>query len=272
MEAARDAVAHAALGLDLVARLAVVVEGAGHAVLLALAVLDLLRALAALLPTGGPLRPIAIAHALLHLRARGEPATVAPVPGPLAEAMAEAPRRSDRAGLGLIPTCGPAALDRPGLAVVRAALGIYRDGGSITPAIGFAWLAMVLVRLRIRDDAWARMDPAHHQAHQRLWTDLIRRAQPGYIAAPACLLAFTVWQGGDGALANLALDQALADSPGYSMALLLRDALTAGMPPSMATPPMTPEQVADSYASAATGQRADTGERAGSTAPGTPGT
>ena len=91
------------------------------------------------------------------------------------------------------------------------------------------------------------MDPAHRHAHQRLWTDLARHAQPGYVAAPACLLAFTAWQSGDGALANLALDRALADTPGYSMALLLRDAIDAGAPPSMAVPPMTPEEVAASY-------------------------
>ena len=105
------------------------------------------------------------------------------------------------------------------------------------------------------------MDPAHHGAHRRLWTDVVRRAQPGYVAAPACLLAVTAWQGGDGALANIALDRALADTPGYSMALLLRDVLDAGAPPSAATPPMTPEQVAASYASPATaGQPASTGE------------
>jgi hypothetical protein len=179
-------------------------------------------------------------------------ATIAPVTDPEADAMAEATRRAERAGLRLITTGGPAALDRPGLAIVRAAIGVYRDGGTITPAIGFAWLALVLVRLRIRDDAWARMDPAHHQEHRRLWTGLVRRAQPGYIAAPACLLALTAWQGGEGALANLALDQALADAPGYRMALLLRDALTAGAPPSVATPPITPEQVADSYAATGT--------------------
>ena len=110
----------------------------------------------------------------------------------------------------------------------------------------------MLRQLPIRDDAWARMDPQHQAAHQRLWTDLIRRAQPGYVAAPASLLAFTAWQGGDGALANLALDRALADQPDYSMALLLRDILDAGTPPSAAVPPMTPEQVADSYARPAT--------------------
>jgi hypothetical protein len=39
----------------------------------------------------------------------------------------------------------------------------------------------------------------------------------------------------------------LADTPGYSMALLIRDALDAGAPPSLATPPITPEQLAASY-------------------------
>ena len=56
----------------------------------------------------------------------------------------------------------------------------------------------------------------------------MRRAQPGYVAAPASLLAVTAWQAGDGALANVALDRALADIPSYSMALLLRDRSTPG--------------------------------------------
>ena len=36
------------------------------------------------------------------------------------------------------------------------------------------------------------MDPGHRDAHLRLWTDLTRRAQPGYIPAPASLLAFDI--------------------------------------------------------------------------------
>ena len=40
----------------------------------------------------------------------------------------------------------------------------------------------------------------------------------------------------------------LDDIPDYSMALLLHDALDAGAPPSMAVPPMTPDEVAASYA------------------------
>jgi hypothetical protein len=164
--------------------------------------------------------------------------------------MRQATQQAERAASRLITRRGRGALDRPGLTAVRAAIHLYRDDGSIVPAIGYAWLALVLTRLRIRDDAWARMDPNHRDAHRRLWTDVVRRAQPGYVAAPACLLAFTAWQGGEGALANIALDRALADDPEYSMALLLRDILDAGTPPSAATLPLTPEQVADSYATA----------------------
>jgi hypothetical protein len=44
-----------------------------------------------------------------------------------------------------------------------------------------------------------------------------------------------------------ALDRALADSPRYSMAQLLREALDPGAPPAIARLPMTPEEVAAAY-------------------------
>jgi hypothetical protein len=55
------------------------------------------------------------------------------------------------------------------------------------------------------------------------------------------------WQSGNGALANVALDRALADDPRYSMASLLRQVIDSGAPPSLARLPMTPEEVAASY-------------------------
>lgn len=64
---------------------------------------------------------------------------------------------------------------------------------------------------------------------------------------PASLFAFCAWQAGDGAPANVALDRALANNPRYSMALLLREALDSGAPPSMARLPMSPEEVAAAY-------------------------
>lgn len=72
--------------------------------------------------------------------------------------------------------------------------------GAIAGHGELARIALDLTYVEIRDDAWARMQPDHRDAHIRLWTDLTRHAQPGYIAAPAYLLAFTAWQNGDGAL------------------------------------------------------------------------
>jgi len=208
-------------------------------------------------PAGQPLRP-ADEHTAALLTGDGTAplasreelaATLAPVTGGSAQAMTEATRQAETTAATIVRRDGRLALQGQGLAAVQAAIRTYRHGGAITSPYRHAWLALVLRSLRVRDDAWARMDPSHRQAHARLWDDLTCRAQPGYAAAPACLLALTAWQDGRGALANIALDRALADTPGYSMAQLLRDALNAGTPPSVAIPPMTPDQVAASYAS-----------------------
>ena len=99
--------------------------------------------------------------------------------------------------------------------------------------------------------------PPYREAHRRLWTHLTRHAPAGYVAGPASLLAFVAWQMGDGALANVALDRALADREDYSMALLLRQVITAGAPPALATLPMTPEEVAESYDVTGSGEDED---------------
>jgi hypothetical protein len=184
-------------------------------------------------------------------------ATIAPLGGLAAESMRQAVRRAERRataliGTGLGPARGTSAagpLIEEGLRAVSEAIGVYRKGGRITGEDRIAWLAVSLADLRVRDDAWARMEPGHVQAHLRLWIDVVRRAPARYVPAAASLLAFTAWQAGNGALANLAAERALAADPEYSMALLILDAVGAGMPPSAARLPMTPEEVAASYAS-----------------------
>jgi hypothetical protein len=91
------------------------------------------------------------------------------------------------------------------------------------------------------------MNAAHQRAHPKLWADLTRLASPGYVAAPAVLLARTAWQSGNGALASVALDRALDDDPRYPMARTLRRLLDHGTPPAKTEPLMTPRQVAASY-------------------------
>jgi Domain of unknown function (DUF4192) len=183
-------------------------------------------------------------------------ARVAPVGGIAAESMRQATRRAEQHVTRLLAKVRKSSrigaarrmIAAEGLAAVGALIATYRGGGRFTSDYEIARISVALHDLRVRDDAWARMDPAHADAHQRLWTDVVRRAQPGYVAAPAALLAFVAWQHGDGALANMALDRALADDPDYSMALLLRQVICAGAPPSLARLPMTPEEVAASYA------------------------
>ena len=139
-------------------------------------------------------------------------------------------------------------LARVGRAAVQRAIRLYRAGGSIANPHQLARLAVLLTDLRVRDDAWARMDPSRTKGHLRLWTDVLKGTSIDYVPAPAALLAFTAWQAGNGALAAVAVDRALAADPEYSMALLLSSALQAGLPPSAAKMPMTPAEVAGSYA------------------------
>jgi hypothetical protein len=186
-------------------------------------------------------------------------ARVAPLGGIAAESMRQATRRAEQHIARLLAKVRKSArlgaarhmIAAEGLAAAGAMIGRYRDGDRFTSDDEIARITVALRDLRVRDDAWARMNPAHSEAHLRLWTDVVRRAQPGYVAAPAALLAFVAWQSGDGALANVALDRALADDPRYSMATLLRQVITAGAPPSLARLPMTPEEVAASYDDAA---------------------
>jgi Domain of unknown function (DUF4192) len=199
----------------------------------------------------------------LRMREEGQPAlasrealvaTLAPAGGRLAATMRKATARAHadvaRAVAGLNAAGKPVTRDRftatLGQLAVRDAIARYRDDGEVSAKTA-AWLTVALRQLRVRDDAWARMDTEYRAAHLRLWTDLTRLARPGYVAAPASLLAFCAWQDGNGALANVALDRALEDNPNYSMATLLRQALDSGAPPKMARLPMTPEEVAEAY-------------------------
>jgi Domain of unknown function (DUF4192) len=183
-------------------------------------------------------------------------ASLAPLGGITRESMRQATGRAEAHATDLLTLAArsgrPRAATRlvvlEGLSAVADALGTYRGGGRFATDDQVAWLSLALTNLRVRDDAWARMDPDYRDAHTRLWTDVVRRAERPYLPPAASLLAFTAWQGGNGALANVALDRALAADPAYSMALLLRDTIDAGTPPSMARLPMTPEEVAASYA------------------------
>ncbi len=58
-----------------------------------------------------------------------------------------------------------------------------------------------------------------------------RRAEPRFRAAPATLLGFAAWQAGDGIIAGMAVQRALAADPGYVMARLLGEVIAGGVAP-----------------------------------------
>jgi hypothetical protein len=172
-------------------------------------------------------------------------ASIAALGGVIGEQMSAETHRCERiaatylAKAAALPGTPQAArvISRYGIPAVTATIRAYRQAGPVPPASAFAWLSVTLTVTEVRDAAWSQMDPAHTGAHQRLWTDLVRRAQPGYIAVPASLLAFTAWQAGGIVLAHAALDRAQADNPDDSLAGILRRALEAGIPPHLAVPP-----------------------------------
>ncbi|GLZ01500.1 DUF4192 domain-containing protein [Actinoplanes sp. NBRC 103695] len=115
---------------------------------------------------------------------------------------------------------------RAGAAAVREAERRHRAGGRM-PDDTAAWLTVLLVSPAVFAYAWTRLT----DDQQSLWTDLVRRADQAYVCAPACLLGFLTWRGGQGALARMALDRALAADPDHEMARLLSEVMYRAEPP-----------------------------------------
>ncbi|MEU9827665.1 DUF4192 domain-containing protein [Micromonospora chersina] len=153
-------------------------------------------------------------------------AQVSPLGGPVRVAMRQATARAHRrlAGLADAPSIRSA-----GVAAVRTAFRRHRRGERLGDD-EVAWLTVLLTHLPVRDHAWSRTDG--RDADISLWTDVLRRAEPELIAAPGSLLAFAAWRAGHGAVAAVALERVLAAHPGYSLAVLLDDALRRGLSPS----------------------------------------
>ncbi|MEU7796045.1 DUF4192 domain-containing protein [Micromonospora tulbaghiae] len=123
----------------------------------------------------------------------------------------------------------PRAVRTAGTAAVRAAFRRQRRGERLDDD-EVAWLTVLLTHVAVRDHAWSRTDGRDEDIS--LWTDVLRRAEPDLIAAPGCLLAFAAWRSGHGALAAVALERVLSAHPGYSLAVLLDEALRRGVAPS----------------------------------------
>jgi hypothetical protein len=119
-------------------------------------------------------------------------ATLAPVSGADTESMNVATRKAYEQVVRMVSQAqrtgrsdvSGRVIVNGGIGAVKIAVASYRDGGEFSHNAA-AWLSVVLQSQRVRDDAWARMDPEHKEAHLRLWTDVTRLARPGYVAPAA---------------------------------------------------------------------------------------
>ena len=64
---------------------------------------------------------------------------------------------------------------------------VFAATGRLSAPVG--WVTVALRGLRVRADAWARVDPPHPGGASAAVNRRSQRAQPGHVAAPASLLA-----------------------------------------------------------------------------------
>ena len=124
-----------------------------------------------------------------------------------------------------------ATVEQEGQAVARrAALAALRT--ALTEPYDAAGVAVPLQDVAVRDEVatWALDDS---EALLSLLLALARESVAPYDVPVCTLIALVAWVRGDGALANVALDRALAGDPAYSMAKLFRAGLDGQLPPSV---------------------------------------
>lgn len=160
-------------------------------------------------------------------------AQVAPAEGAQRVAMAEATERARKRFARLLagdPGGRGCArrIRHAGHLAVRQAETRYRAGGLLDDD-ETAWLGALLADRAVEDYALDRIGPQEWRI--RLWTDVLRRVEPAYVPAPACLLGFAAWRAGRGALARVAVDRALAVEPGHQLAGMLHQLLGFGVSP-----------------------------------------
>ncbi|MFN2560317.1 MAG: DUF4192 domain-containing protein [Jatrophihabitans sp.] len=87
-----------------------------------------------------------------------------------------------------------------------------------------------LATAEVRNRVWMAVDDGRLDGRP-LWRDLGRRLPPPYDAAPLFLFGWAAWRSGDGTLAGIAAERAVASDPDCSVADLLLAALSHGLDP-----------------------------------------
>lgn len=115
-------------------------------------------------------------------------------------------------------------------AVFRAARASDEPGWSGPPDETVARFGAALAVTAVRDSVWLAVDNDRLDGRP-FWRDLGRRLPRPYDAAPLFLYGWASWRAGDGALAGIAAERAVASNPDYHAADLLLAAISSGTDP-----------------------------------------
>lgn len=151
-------------------------------------------------------------------------ASVAPDP---ARVLAVRAAWSDRGA----PVVDPAAVDVVEQVRVLAARGDVLSAREMADLLDVLHVPAQYVR------AWCPRSRREARAHADLWAGVVRATPPGWVAAPAGLLALAAAHAGDGALAWCAVDRAQDDQPGDALTSLVASLLMSATHPDAYAPP-----------------------------------
>jgi hypothetical protein len=92
-------------------------------------------------------------------------------------------------------------------------------------------LGLLAREVKVRDVAWAMISRKDAEQHRRVWAHVVARTVPPLEAAPLCLLGFSAWICGDGAMMNCCVQRASDVDPNYSFGQLLARISQQALPP-----------------------------------------
>lgn len=124
-----------------------------------------------------------------------------------------------------------APLRRDGVETMDLLLDDFRMGYGASNRTLVARMIGRMSDLQVRDYAMGVHTEDTYDLFFMMWRELLRLAPVGFVAPIACIVAAMAYEGGDGALAQKALDRALEDDERYPLAALLRRVFNAGWPP-----------------------------------------
>lgn len=124
------------------------------------------------------------------------------------------------------------AVDEVAVAVRQAVAAVRRVGrGAVLSDIDLARIGASLVDVRVRDALFTLVDSEEASAAETLWSQLARALPQPYRSEALCLIGFSAFSRGEGPLAGVALEAALAEDPAHRMAGMLDCALQNGIRP-----------------------------------------